>query len=117
MRSTGVRRRARFVRHDETDWQFSAPGVAKKVMRVDDETGEQALLLRFEPGATYPLHNHPGREEIYVLEGGIRVGGHDMQPGDYLYTPPEGKHDVSSKSGCIVFLTLARPIELLGAGE
>lgn len=117
MSSTGAPRRARFVRHDETDWQFSAPGVAKKVLRSDDETGEQALLLRFEPGATYPLHNHPGREEIYMLEGDLRVGGHDMRPGDYLYTPPEGKHDVSTMNGCIVFLTLAKPIALLGERE
>lgn len=102
-----------FVRSSEVEWQFSAPGVSKKVLREDRETGELALLLRFDPDSTYPLHNHPGREEIYALEGELRVGPHTLRPGDYLYTPPEGKHAVSSKIGALVLLTLAKPIEIL----
>ena len=102
-----------FVRSEECEWEFSAVGVSKKVLRSDDETGESALLIRFEPGSTYPMHNHPGGEEILALEGEVRVGGHTLRPGDFLYTPPEGKHAVSSKKGAIVFLTLTKPIEIL----
>ena len=102
-----------FVHSDECKWQFSAVGVSKKVLRSDDETGESALLVRFEPGSTYPMHNHPGGEEIYALEGEIRVGGYTLRPGDFLYTPPEGKHAVSSKLGGLVLLTLSKPIEIL----
>ena len=102
------------VRREENQWQFSAPGVSKKVLRDDKQTGESTLLLRFEAGATYPLHNHPGDEEIFALEGDIKVGTHELKPGDYLHTPPEGKHDVSSQTGCLVFLRLSKPIELLG---
>ena len=106
--------RVTLVRSDEGRWQFSAPGVSKKVLRNDKTTGESALLLRFDPGATYPLHNHPGSEEIYALEGDLKIGGRELGPGDYLYTPPEGKHAVSSKNGCVVFIRLAKPIEILG---
>ena len=102
-----------FVRSDDVEWQFSAPGVSKKVLRDDQQTGESALLLRFDADSTYPLHNHPGREEIFVLKGEVRVGKHALNVGDYLYTPPEGKHAVSSKNGCLVLLTLAQPIEII----
>lgn len=104
---------ALFLNSNEIEWQFSAPGVSKKVLRSDEKTGESALLLKFEAGATYPLHNHPGSEEIFALEGEVRVGKHELSPGDYLYTPPEGKHAVSSQKGCLVFLRLSKPIEIL----
>lgn len=106
-----------FVRSDECEWEFSAVGVSKKVLRSDDETGESTLLVRFEPNSTYPMHNHPGGEEIFALEGEIRVGGHTLRPGDFLHTPPEGKHAVSSKVGGLVLLTLAKPIEILKGFE
>ena len=101
------------VRGEEGDWQFSAPGVSKKVLHDNRETGESSLLLRFEAGSTYPLHNHPGDEEILALEGDIQVGKQQLRPGDYLHTPPEGKHAVSSQNGCLVFLRLSKPIEIL----
>ena len=113
MSSTETRFSATLVRAEEGQWQFSAPGVSKKVLRDDKQTGESTLLLKFEAGATYPMHNHPGDEEILVLEGDIKVGKRELRPGDYLYTPPEGKHAVSSRNGCLVFLRLSKPIEIL----
>jgi len=29
------------------------------------------ILLKFEAGAVYPYHNHPGGEEVFVLEGDV----------------------------------------------
>ena len=113
MSSTHSEIPATVVRMDEVEWQFSAPGVSKKVLRSDEQTGESTLLLRFEPGASYPNHNHPGGEEIYVLEGGLRLGKIELKVGDYLYTPPEGTHSVYSKAGCIVLLRLSKPIVIL----
>jgi quercetin dioxygenase-like cupin family protein len=102
-----------FTRSDGVEWQLIAPGVSKKALRSDGRTGESAILLKFEAGATYPLHNHPGGEEIFALEGEVRIGKHELRAGDYLYTPPEGKHAVSSQNGCLVFLRLSKPIEIL----
>lgn len=115
MRSIETRISPTLVREEEGQWQFSAPGVSKKALRSDEQTGESTMLLRFEAGATYPLHNHPGEEEVFVLEGDVKIGGHELRVGDYLYTPPEGKHAVSSRNGCLVFLTLTKPIEIIGA--
>ena len=64
-------REATFIGKEEGDWVFSAPGVTKKVLYSNEESGELTLLLRFEMGSAYPLHNHPGKEEIFVLEGDV----------------------------------------------
>lgn len=104
---------ARYIGANEGEWVHSAPGVTKKVLLSDERTGELTLLLRFDTGATYPLHNHPGKEEIFVLEGDIKVGKHQMRAGDYLLTPEEGKHAVSTIDGCTVLIKLDKPIEII----
>lgn len=100
---------SKVIRDGEGEWVNSAPGIVKKVLHFDEETGETTLLLRFEPGSSYPLHVHPGTEEIFVLEGRLKVGGYNLRPGDYHYTPPQGQHAVSTESGCLVFLRQNEP--------
>ena len=104
---------SKFVGHHEGEWVFSAPGVTKKVLYENPATGELTLLLRFEANSTYPLHNHPGKEEIVILEGDLRVGKHELRFGDYLLTPEQGKHAVSSQAGCLLVIKLDQPIEII----
>jgi len=102
------------VRKDEGRWQsLSAPGVSLKVLRSNKESGESTILLRFEAGASFPAHNHPGGEEVYIIEGDIKLGKHELNAGDYLYTPPDGKHAAISKNGCLMLVSVAKPIEIL----
>lgn len=64
-------------------------GLYVKVLRFDEaQQRPPTFLLKFEAGASYPNHNHPGGEEAYVLEGEVRFGATQLQAGDYLYTPP-----------------------------
>lgn len=58
-------------------------------------------------------HNHPGGEEIYVLEGDIRLGKDQLQAGDYLYTAPDNKHAVRSEGGCMVLVIVPEVVEVL----
>ena len=39
---------------------------------------------------------------------------HHLKPGDYLYTPPDGKHDAASDGGCVFLVTLPKPGQLGG---
>jgi quercetin dioxygenase-like cupin family protein len=89
------------------------PGVEVKVLRRDTVTGESTSLVRFAPGARFPAHNHPAGEEIFVLEGDFQVGRHRLERGDYLYTPPDERHAASTEGGCLVLVTLPRPVEIL----
>jgi quercetin dioxygenase-like cupin family protein len=107
------------VRSTEVDWvplnETGVTGVAVKALRFDEATGRApTILLKFEPGATYPPHNHPGGEEIYVLEGDIRLGKERLQAGDYLYTAPDNGHAVRSEGGCVVLVIVPEDVEILG---
>lgn len=93
----------------------AVPGVSVKVLRRDQATGASTSLVRFEPGARFPAHNHPAGEEIFIVEGDFQVGRHRLTGGDYLYTPPGEAHAASTEGGCLVLVTLPKPVEILGA--
>jgi quercetin dioxygenase-like cupin family protein len=98
---------------DETWRALKVPGVSVKALRRDPETGASTALVRLEPGARFPAHNHPAGEEVFVLEGDVLIGPDRLKCGDYLYTPPDGKHAASSQGGCVFLVTLPRPVEIL----
>ena len=102
------------VRSGEEGWRaLKIPGVSVKALRRDTETGGSTALVRLEPGARFPAHNHPAGEEVFVLEGDVLIGPDRLKAGDYLYTPPNGKHAASSQGGCVFLVTLPRPVEIL----
>jgi anti-sigma factor ChrR (cupin superfamily) len=102
------------VRGGNEGWRtLSVPGTSAKALRVDRASGSSTSLVRFEAGTNFPAHNHPGGEEIFLLEGDLRVGGHRLEPGDYLYTPPDGKHAAATERGCLFLVTLGKPVEFI----
>lgn len=99
----------------EAAWQaVSTPGVSVKVLRRNKESGASTSLVRFEPGTRFPAHDHPAGEEVFVIEGDLQIGPDLLRAGDYLYTPPNGKHAASSERGCVFLVTLPKPVEILG---
>src|SRR3970282_257847 len=108
------------VRSDDVDWKplvedgVKTDGIFVKALRYDEQTKRSpTILLKFEAGATYPAHNHPGGEEVFVLEGEVKLGNYNLSAGDYLFTPPEGKHAVWSKNGCVMLLNIPEEVEIL----
>jgi quercetin dioxygenase-like cupin family protein len=115
------------VKHVESskiEWQplieddVNTKGIFVKILRYD-EAAKRApvILLKFEPGAKYPAHNHPAGEEVFVLEGEVKFGNMHLLEGDYLYTPPNGKHAVWSKNGCIMLLNIPEEVEILKSNK
>jgi quercetin dioxygenase-like cupin family protein len=102
------------VRSGEKAWRaLSVAGASVKVLRADQETGESTVLVRFEAGTRFPAHNHPGGEQVFVLEGDLQIGRDRLKAGDYLYTPPNGTHAASSEGGCLFLVALPKPVEIL----
>jgi quercetin dioxygenase-like cupin family protein len=106
------------VRSYQIEWHpLDEPGVTGvfvKALRFDKETRRApTILLKFEAGATYPAHNHPGGEEIFVLEGDIALGKDHLHSGDYLYTAPNNKHGARSENGCILLVVVPEQVEVL----
>ena len=89
-------------------WQPSPmAGVWRKPLaREDAESGHATSVVRYEPGARFASHPHPGGEEILVLEGTFSDQHGDFGPGSYLRNPPGSSHAPFSVEGCVLFVKL-----------
>jgi quercetin dioxygenase-like cupin family protein len=89
-------------------------GIFVKILRYD-ETKKRApsFMLKFEAAAKYPFHNHPGGEEVYVLEGSVFFNDTELFADEYLYTPKNFKHSVHSKNGCVLLFNVPEEVEIL----
>lgn len=106
------------VKTDELEWEplneEGISGIYVKSLLFDAETKRSpTILLKFEAGARYPLHNHPAGEEIFVLEGDIHLGKDHLFAGDYLFTAPNKLHAVRTDNGCVVLLKAAQEVEIV----
>ena len=97
--------------------QTPCSGVEWKKLYFDPATGESAVLLRFAAGASYGTHRHPGGEEYVVLEGSVVDGEKTYGPGTYVRHPPGSIHRPVSPQGSLLFVRLARPIEIVDTGN
>jgi len=103
------------VRGGEGDWQPTVhPGVAVKRLAVDPERDYITMLVRMEPGSSYPSHRHAGAEECFVLEGDLKVGDQTLRSGDYQCARSGSEHTVqSTENGCLLFIISSQNDELL----
>ena len=88
------------------DWQPSkVNGV--EAMPLHQHGDEQVALIRFEPDTTYPSHVHPGGEEVFVLDGGIRDADGEYPAGSWIRYPDGSEHEVvSSSAGALLYVKI-----------
>lgn len=94
---------------DAMEWQPSpAAGIWRKRLYHDGpaESGRVTSLVRFDPGAAFPLHDHPEGEEILVLSGTFSDDTGDWGAGAYLLSPDGSAHAPHSAEGCELFVHL-----------
>jgi quercetin dioxygenase-like cupin family protein len=99
---------------DEMEWELGRFKNRTKFLfhpRPDRPTEPNAGLIRYEPGASYPLHRHDFAQVWYILEGEMCCGGTTYGPGTFVYMPdPHFEHEMTTKSGCtVVFLQYPGP--------
>jgi anti-sigma factor ChrR (cupin superfamily) len=70
------------------------------------ESGQVTSIVRYEPGSTFPTHEHPDGEEILVLEGVFSDEHGDWPAGTYLLNPQGFHHAPFSREGCLLFVKL-----------
>jgi anti-sigma factor ChrR (cupin superfamily) len=89
----------------EPEWEQVAPGIECKLLATDTERHRVSMLVRLEPGASYPPHTHAGAEELHLLDGELWIDGRKLVPGDYNYgAPGAGDERVWSETGCTCVL-------------
>jgi len=89
----------------EPDWEQVAPGIECKLLATDTERHRVSMLVRLEPGASYPAHTHAGVEELHLLDGELWIDERKLRPGDYNYGAPGASDErVWSETGCTCVL-------------
>ncbi len=100
-------------RVDSLDWQPFRPGVDIHPIYTSD-CGAATALLRYQPGASVPYHDHTGYEHILVLSGS-QVDGHRVYPaGSFVINAPGSHHAVTSPDGCLVLVIWEKPVAIRG---
>ncbi|HKX91086.1 MAG TPA: cupin domain-containing protein [Sphingomicrobium sp.] len=89
----------------EPAWEKVAPGIECKLLATDENRHRVSMLVRLEPGASYPPHTHAGVEELHLLDGELWIDERKLFPGDYNYGAPGAGDDlVWSETGCTCVL-------------
>lgn len=92
----------------QQQWVTSpADGVSRMPLEREEwESGHTTSLVRFRPGSSFPSHQHPLGEEIYVMEGVFSDENGDYPAGSYLRNPPGSRHQPFTREGCTLFVKL-----------
>ena len=102
------------VRAAEGKWVTSdIPGVRVKILSLDRERDVVVMLLRVEPGSSYPAHGHSAPEECYVISGEITIHGQRLGAGDFHHAEPGTHHDVIVSERGAEVLLVASPRDYL----
>lgn len=97
---------------DQLAWQPFREGIEIYELYGNRQTGAAAALLRYQPGAHVPTHEHLGFEHIFVLAGSQSDQRGTYAAGTLLISPPQSQHQVTSDEGCIVLAIWEQPIAL-----
>jgi hypothetical protein len=90
------------VRDDVTMWTpLPVPGIEVRPL-----LGEKTLLVRMQPGAVYPAHEHRYAEQCYMLEGSVTDStGVTAFAGDFVCMPAGSTHgEIRTETGCVFLL-------------
>jgi hypothetical protein len=70
------------------------------------EAGTVTSIVRYDAGARFRSHAHPGGEEILVLSGTFSDERGDFDAGSYMLNPEGFVHAPFSNEGCLLFVKL-----------
>jgi anti-sigma factor ChrR (cupin superfamily) len=99
-----------YVKPQEIAWaptQFD--GISIKVLYEDKPKGEMTCLLKWEPGATLPMHKHPEIEQSYVIEGSFYDHDGICRAGEFVWRRVGSFHETHSDEGAVILAVYRKP--------
>lgn len=95
-----------FTDANDVPWRKSTFAAGIEVKDLGGANGRSMQLVRFAPGASFPLHRHAGPEFIYLLEGSAIQEGQELSAGWAAVAATDTTDsNFHSPAGC-VFLTV-----------
>jgi ChrR Cupin-like domain len=93
------------IRSGNLDWQpHRIEGVHCALLFLDPVSRMRSMVVKAAAGVVYPLHQHRGIEEIYMLEGELVINGQIYLAGDYIRSYPNSLHAPSTSTGCMFLI-------------
>ena len=103
------------VRPQDMEWQKTRfPGCEAKTLLFDRTTGLMTALMRFQPGAVLPDHEHVNIEQTYVLEGSLvdmegPAKGMECRSGEYIWREAGSRHVAWCPDGALLLAIFQVP--------
>ena len=95
-----------FVQPERLYWRpltlSGVPAAEFKQLSFDDKTGARTLLVKLPPGWKQAPGYHSSDLELFVVEGGISIGGKPMGRYAYAYYPAGHAHSFATEKGATV---------------
>ena len=106
---------SRVVRANEMHWEpIRYPGCYVKTLMVDPQKGLLTVLLKMDPGAELPDHEHTLVEQTYMLEGRLvdldgPEKGLEVGPGEFVWRPAGSRHSAWTPEGGVMLAVFQVP--------
>lgn len=97
------------VASDAIDWTPSPSATVwrKRLFHQGGaESGVVTSVVRYDEGSSFHRHEHPGGEEILVLDGTFSDDRGEHPAGTFMLNPEGYGHAPQSPGGCILFVRL-----------
>ncbi len=99
-----------YVKPSALEWEPTQfEGISIKVLYEDKEKGEMTCLLKWEPGATLPMHKHPEIEQSWVLEGSFYDHDGICRAGEFVWRHTGSFHQTRSDEGAVILAIYRKP--------
>jgi len=106
---------SRSVHIDDLPWEKTRfEGCEVKTLLVDRDSGLVTVLLRMQPGAVLPDHEHVLIEQTYMIEGRLvdkegPEAGLEVGPGDFVWRPAGSRHAAWTPEGGLMLAIFQVP--------
>ena len=99
-----------YVKPQEIAWEPTQfDGISIKVLYEDKAKGEMTCLLKWEAGATLPMHKHPEIEQTYVIEGSFYDHDGICRAGEFVWRRVGSFHETHSDEGAVILAVYRKP--------
>jgi len=101
---------SRFVDVHELPWEDTKfEGVKAKTLLVDKASGLLTVLLKMEPGARLPDHEHALIEQTFVIEGKLVDPDGVCTAGNFVWRPSGSRHAAYTPNGGLMLAIFQVP--------
>ncbi len=106
---------SRLVKVSELPWEpIRYPGCHVKTLVLDRQSGLLTVLLKMDPGAVLPDHEHAMIEQTWMIEGRLvdkdgPDAGLSAGPGEFVWRPAGSRHSAWTPEGALMLAIFQLP--------